>query len=168
MQLSTLGHMPCSAPSGFASASARHRGTALIGPLGLQVLHKQGQSLGQVAKEIWNNEGWRGLFKGNGINIVRSAPFRAVNFACFDFYKKALIGLTGNTKSAHTEGFVAGALSGEATASEKYSVMCRLLLFSRIPRHGQHDHSCSRKHTYSFVQPQMQCGCPCVQESLPA
>ena len=108
----------------------------------MQVLHKQGQGLGQVAREIWKNEGWRGLFKGNGINIIRSAPFRAVNFACFDFYKKALVGLTGNTKSAHTEGFVAGALSGEAAASEAYSSMCcRLLLCSRTTCLGHHYHS---------------------------
>ena len=103
---------------------ARCHGTAPTGLLDVQVLHKQGQGLGEVAKEIWINEGWRGLFKGNGINIIRSAPFRAVNFACFDFYKKALVGLTGNTKSAHTEGFVAGALSGEAAASEFHSLKC--------------------------------------------
>eukprot|EP00891_Asterochloris_glomerata_P004433 jgi/Astpho2/4433/Aster-00048 len=103
----------CHLLSGALSAAVCRTAVAPLERLKLEmVLHKQGQSLGQVAKEIWNNEGWRGLFKGNGINIVRSAPFRAVNFACFDFYKKALIGLTGNTKSAHTEGFVAGALSG--------------------------------------------------------
>ena len=65
---------------------------------------------------MWRNEGVRGFFKGNGVNIVRIAPFSAFEFFFYDFYKKQLFqgensgnwaklccgGLTGMTASTLT------------------------------------------------------------------
>ena len=36
---------------------------------------------------MWRNEGFRGFFKGNGVNVVRIAPFSAFEFFFYDFYK---------------------------------------------------------------------------------
>ena len=30
--------------------------------------------------KMWSEEGWRGFFRGNGVNIVRIAPYSAVQF----------------------------------------------------------------------------------------
>ena len=36
---------------------------------------------------MWRNEGFYGFFKGNGVNVVRIAPFSALEFFFYDFYK---------------------------------------------------------------------------------
>lgn len=38
-------------------------------------------------KRMVQEEGVRGLFKGNGTNVVRIAPFSAIQFFSFDVYK---------------------------------------------------------------------------------
>jgi len=66
---------------------------------------------------MYQIEGWRGFFKGNGTNIVRVAPFSAFEFFFYEFYKHTLFhdhpstdygsklicgGLTGMTASTLT------------------------------------------------------------------
>ena len=41
---------------------------------------------------MWRNEGFYGFFKGNGVNVVRIAPFSAFEFFFYDFYKHQLFG----------------------------------------------------------------------------
>ena len=67
---------------------------------------------------MWRNEGFYGLFKGNGVSVARIAPFTALEFFFYDFFKNALFrddkgqisnwgklfcgGLTGMTASTLT------------------------------------------------------------------
>lgn len=65
---------------------------------------------------MWRNEGFYGFFKGNGVNILRVAPFSAFEFFFYDFYKSQLFdgdsssnwaklccgGMTGMTASTLT------------------------------------------------------------------
>ncbi len=38
--------------------------------------------------QMKREEGWRkGFFKGNGTNVIRIAPYSAVQFASFEIYK---------------------------------------------------------------------------------
>ena len=39
---------------------------------------------------MWTHEGFYGLFKGNGVNVVRIAPFSAFEFFFYEFYKRLL------------------------------------------------------------------------------
>jgi len=59
-------------------------------------------------------EGFFGFWKGNLLNIIRTAPFKAVNFYAFDVFSKALLGLTHREDTGDWERFTAGALAGVA------------------------------------------------------
>jgi len=41
---------------------------------------------------MWQKEGFYGFLKGNGVNVVRIAPFSAFEFFFYDFYKHNLFG----------------------------------------------------------------------------
>ncbi|CAN4092484.1 unnamed protein product [Withania somnifera] len=73
----------------------------------------------ELIKTIAATQGLRGFWKGNLVNILRTAPFKAVNFCAFDTYRKQLLRLSGNEETTNTERFVAGAAAG-VTAT----VMC--------------------------------------------
>lgn len=42
-------------------------------------------------RRIYAEEGWLGLFKGNGTNVARVAPSAAVRFSSFEFLKTSLL-----------------------------------------------------------------------------
>ncbi|CAN4122274.1 unnamed protein product [Withania somnifera] len=73
----------------------------------------------ELVKMIAATQGLRGFWKGNLVNILRTAPFKAVNFCAFDTYRKQLLRLSGNKETTNAERFVAGAAAG-VTAT----VMC--------------------------------------------
>ncbi|KAK4348957.1 hypothetical protein RND71_031712 [Anisodus tanguticus] len=73
----------------------------------------------ELIKTIAVTQGLRGFWKGNLVNILRTAPFKAVNFCAFDTYRKQLLRLSGNEETTNVERFVAGAAAG-VTAT----VMC--------------------------------------------
>lgn len=62
---------------------------------------------------MWNKEGFYGLLKGNGVNVVRIAPFSAFEFFFYDLYKSHLFG--GTTASSMAK-LACGGLTG-CTAS---------------------------------------------------
>lgn len=41
---------------------------------------------------MWKLEGFYGFFKGNGVNVVRIAPFSAFEFFFYEFYKHHIFG----------------------------------------------------------------------------
>jgi Mitochondrial carrier protein len=43
-----------------------------------------GNSTGEVFDTIIKTEGWKGLFRGNFVNVIRVAPSKAVEVFCFD------------------------------------------------------------------------------------
>ena len=42
---------------------------------------------GQSLVYMYKKEGFKGLFKGNGVNIVRIAPFSGFEFFFYELYK---------------------------------------------------------------------------------
>ncbi|KAI6248464.1 hypothetical protein HI914_03481 [Erysiphe necator] len=78
---------------GVAGAVSR----TVVSPLErLKILHqvqKAGidgykMSVGKGLIKMWNEEGWRGLTRGNGTNCIRIIPYSAVQFGSYNFYKK--------------------------------------------------------------------------------
>eukprot|EP00197_Chlamydomonas_leiostraca_P010454 CAMPEP_0202864844 /NCGR_PEP_ID=MMETSP1391-20130828/4919_1 /ASSEMBLY_ACC=CAM_ASM_000867 /TAXON_ID=1034604 /ORGANISM="Chlamydomonas leiostraca, Strain SAG 11-49" /LENGTH=410 /DNA_ID=CAMNT_0049544615 /DNA_START=200 /DNA_END=1428 /DNA_ORIENTATION=- len=63
-----------------------------------------------TAKQVLSTEGIPGFWKGNALNVLRTAPFKAVNFFSFDTYHRGLVQLTG--VEGNVERFLAGALAG--------------------------------------------------------
>ncbi|XP_021284397.1 probable mitochondrial adenine nucleotide transporter BTL3 [Herrania umbratica] len=66
----------------------------------------------ELVKKIAVTQGLLGFWKGNLINILRTAPFKAVNFCAYDTYRKQLLRLSGNEETTNSERFVAGAAAG--------------------------------------------------------
>lgn len=65
-----------------------------------------------VAKTIATTQGFKGFWKGNLLNVLRTAPFKAVNFCAYDTYRKQLLRIAGNVEATNFERFVAGAAAG--------------------------------------------------------
>ncbi|EOA33220.1 hypothetical protein CARUB_v10020381mg [Capsella rubella] len=65
-----------------------------------------------VAKSIATTQGLTGFWKGNLLNVLRTAPFKAVNFCAYDTYRKQLLRIAGNQEATNFERFVAGAAAG--------------------------------------------------------
>jgi len=70
--------------------------------------------------KMWKREGLASWFKGNWANCVRIAPFQAIEFFFFDFYKhlwhSSFLNNVGNHQNSLQLDLLAGALSG-ATAT---------------------------------------------------
>lgn len=47
---------------------------------------------------IIKNDGWRGLFRGNGVNVLRVAPSKAIELFAFDTMRKMLVDEDGASK----------------------------------------------------------------------
>ncbi|KAG7882739.1 hypothetical protein KL938_003162 [Ogataea parapolymorpha] len=64
-------------------------------------------------RQIWREEGYRGLYRGNGINCIRVIPYSAVQYASYQRLKRFLARPDGSlsTESRLVAGTVAGFLS---------------------------------------------------------
>ena len=56
-------------------------------------------------------EGGAGLFRGNGVQMLRVFPYGGIQFACYESFKK-LLNASWETKTAHWQKFVAGSMGG--------------------------------------------------------
>ncbi|KAJ9166593.1 hypothetical protein P3X46_021319 [Hevea brasiliensis] len=65
-----------------------------------------------LIKTIATTQGLKGFWKGNLVNVLRTAPFKAVNFCAYDTYRKQLLRLSGNEETTNFERFIAGAAAG--------------------------------------------------------
>lgn len=66
----------------------------------------------KLINRIATTQGLRGFWKGNFVNILRTAPFKAINFCAYDTYRKQLLRLSGNEETTNSERFIAGAAAG--------------------------------------------------------
>lgn len=70
------------------------------------------KKLFELIKAIATTQGLKGFWRGNLVNILRTAPFKAVNFYAYDTYRKQLVKLSGNEETTNSERFIAGAAAG--------------------------------------------------------
>lgn len=52
-------------------------------------------SFSKSLQTMYSSEGMTSLFKGNGANCIRIAPFQAIEFFMFEYYKHVVDKLTG-------------------------------------------------------------------------
>ncbi|KAM7257877.1 hypothetical protein ACFE04_013618 [Oxalis oulophora] len=76
------------------------------------IVRGEQKNLIQLVSKIAKTQGLRGFWKGNLINILRTAPFKAINFTAYDTYRKRLLLFSGNEETTNFERFVAGAAAG--------------------------------------------------------
>ncbi|WAQ82508.1 hypothetical protein PtA15_2A825 [Puccinia triticina] len=73
-------------------------------------------SLVKIGKE----EGWRGYFKGNGINVVRIAPYSAIQFSSYEIAKKLLSRFSSTGELTTPLRLGAGAIAGICSVVSTY------------------------------------------------
>ncbi|KAK3033902.1 hypothetical protein RJ639_033537 [Escallonia herrerae] len=97
------------------------------------IVRGEQKNLFDLVKTIAATQGFRGFWKGNLVNILRTAPFKAINFCAYDTYRKQLLKFSGNEETTNSERFVAGAAAG-VTAS----VLCLPLdtIRTKLVAHG--------------------------------
>ncbi|KAK9801355.1 hypothetical protein WJX73_009646 [Symbiochloris irregularis] len=100
--------------SGFVSALVSKTMVAPLERVKMDMVLRHRKGLVRTARTIVTEEGYTGLWRGNAANLLRIAPFKAVNFFCYDLYRKALIrSAPGQQETPHAkERLLSGALAG--------------------------------------------------------
>ncbi|KAL7197644.1 hypothetical protein ACSBR2_020220 [Camellia fascicularis] len=70
------------------------------------------KNLFELIKAIAATQGLKGFWKGNFVNILRTAPFKAANFYAYDTYRNQLLRMSGHEETTNFERFLAGATVG--------------------------------------------------------
>jgi len=78
----------------------------------------KGLSTSQSFMYMWRNEGVYGFFKGNGVNVVRIAPFSAFEFFFYEFYKQTLF--RDKEQISNLNKLVCGGLTGMTASTLTY------------------------------------------------
>uniref|UniRef100_A0A0D6RAK9 Mitochondrial adenine nucleotide transporter BTL3 n=1 Tax=Araucaria cunninghamii TaxID=56994 RepID=A0A0D6RAK9_ARACU len=76
------------------------------------IVRGEQRNIFELVQAITASQGLKGFWKGNVVNLLRTAPFKAVNFYANDTYRKKLLEMTGNEDATNFERFVAGAGAG--------------------------------------------------------
>ena len=66
---------------------------------------------------MWKNEGVYGFFKGNGVNVLRIAPFSAFEFFFYEVYKNLLF---SGDNSSNSSKLICGGLTGMTASTLTY------------------------------------------------
>ncbi|XP_072973477.1 probable mitochondrial adenine nucleotide transporter BTL3 [Typha angustifolia] len=99
--------------SGAVAAMVSRTFVAPLERLKLEYIVRGEQSnLFTLVQKIATTQGLKGFWKGNFVNILRTAPFKAVNFYAYDTYRKQLLRISGNEETTNFERFLAGAAAG--------------------------------------------------------
>jgi solute carrier family 25 (mitochondrial phosphate transporter), member 23/24/25/41 len=79
---------------------------------------------------MWQKEGFKGFLKGNGVNVVRIAPFSAFEMFFYDFYKYNLF---GGQAATPTTKLICGGLTGMTASTLTYPLdLVRTVLSIRV------------------------------------
>ncbi|GKV09332.1 hypothetical protein SLEP1_g20850 [Rubroshorea leprosula] len=76
------------------------------------ILRGEQKNIFELIKKIATTQGLKGFWRGNLVNVLRTAPFKAVNFCAYDTYRKQLLRFSGNEDTTNFERFIAGAAAG--------------------------------------------------------
>ena len=76
------------------------------------VVRGEQKNLFELTQKIAASQGLKGFWKGNFVNILRTAPFKSINFYAYDTYRNQLMKLSGKEENTNFERFLAGAAAG--------------------------------------------------------
>ena len=95
-------------------------------------------------RSIIRNEGILGLWAGNGANLLRVFPAKAVVFSCNDKYRELLYQMTGTPRDQPLAGqfsFLAGGMAGMTATATTYPLdLARGRISGKIATSGQTKH----------------------------
>ncbi|KAL5556041.1 hypothetical protein UlMin_038277 [Ulmus minor] len=76
------------------------------------IVRGEQKNLFELIGTIFASQGIKGFWKGNFVNILRTAPFKSINFYAYDRYRNHLMRMSGNEENTNFERFLAGAAAG--------------------------------------------------------
>ncbi|KAE7998860.1 hypothetical protein FH972_003359 [Carpinus fangiana] len=80
-----------------------------------------GHSTTEVFQSIMESDGWKGLFRGNLVNVIRVAPSKAIELLAFETIKKQLTPQPGmQPKIPIPASLIAGAIAGVSSTLATY------------------------------------------------
>ncbi|KAJ4849244.1 hypothetical protein Tsubulata_040444 [Turnera subulata] len=107
--LNTLKHLS----AGAVSAAVSKTFLAPLERLKLEyIVRGERKTLLELIKNIAVTHGLKSFWKGNLANILRTAPFKAINFYAYDAYRNQLLEWSGDQESTNFDRFLAGAAAG--------------------------------------------------------
>lgn len=113
MNFAALLIFPVSCKFGIADTSFTRTCVAPLERLKLEyIVRGEQKNLFDLIKIIFASQGLKGFWKGNFVNILRTAPFKAINFYAYDTYRSKLLKMSGNPEATNFERFLAGAGAG--------------------------------------------------------
>ena len=77
----------------------------------LQINQQPGGALSNFGR-ILRSEGVLGLWKGNGLNLVRTVPYRSINYYTYDNTRHLMLRMSGKGELNNVQRLVAGATAG--------------------------------------------------------
>ena len=69
---------------------------------------------------MYKTEGFSGFFKGNGLTILKIAPFSAIEFYCYELYKSNLFPGLEKHQLSYMQKLIAGGLTGVTAQTLTY------------------------------------------------
>ena len=103
-------------------------------------LNRSSLPFGRAVRKVFLAEGVRGFWRGNGINLLRVCPYKAINFAAFDAYRGVAVALSPNAPEVNRVLLaVAGACAGLTSVSTCFPmdvVRTRLLVAGGMAKYG--------------------------------
>ena len=82
-------------------------------------------------KMLLKEGGVRGLWRGNGINVLKIAPESAIKFGAYDFLKRMVRGEADRELQLY-ERFLCGSLAGGISQTVIYPLEVRLIISTLI------------------------------------
>lgn len=76
------------------------------------IVRGEQKNIFELIKMIAATQGLKGFWKGNFVNILRTAPFKSINYYAYDTYRNQLLKWYGNEETTNFERFLAGAAAG--------------------------------------------------------
>ncbi|ACO64943.1 predicted protein, partial [Micromonas commoda] len=105
------------------------------------MLNRSTTPLVPAVRDIFAREGLRGFWKGNFVNLLRTTPYKAINFAAFDAYKGVAVMMCGGDPRDVDKLLLAaaGAAAGVTSVSSCFPmdvVRTRLLVTGGMEKYG--------------------------------
>ncbi|GMN60868.1 hypothetical protein TIFTF001_029955 [Ficus carica] len=101
-----------------------------------------GLSMAEVFQSIMKTEGWKGLYRGNLVNVIRVAPNKAIELFAYDTVKKHLTPKPGDdNKIPVPASLIAGAVAGFSSTFCTYPLellKTRLTIEARVYNNSLH------------------------------
>jgi solute carrier family 25 (mitochondrial phosphate transporter), member 23/24/25/41 len=82
-----------------------------------------------AARHVYNRQGLRGFWRGNGLSVLKSSPEFAIKFSVYDYTKRQLKASRNDGHLDARDRFVAGAVAGVFGQTFLYPLDARNLTY---------------------------------------